>query len=258
MESKVVATTMENKVLATVSGFAITEADVSDFLRGMGKNGQNYDNAEGRKAVLNELINQKLLLLEAQKNLFEAEPAFKEQLKKAKESLLSSYALEKAIAAVRISDKEIEDYYNENQDKFVTPETVNASHILVDTEEQAKEIYARIAAGEISFEDAAKEYSSCPSKENGGSLGDFGRGQMVPEFDAAVFKMEVGEVTKEPVATQFGFHLIRLNEKKKGETMPLAAIKERLGQQLLMQKQQKAYESKINQLKILFPVDMAL
>ena len=249
---------MENKILATVNGSPITEAEVTAFLRGMGQNGQAYNNPEGRKAILNELVAQKLLLLDAQKNLLEAEPAFKEQLKKAKESLLANYALEKVITAVRITDKEIEDYYNENADKFVSPATVNASHILVDTEALAKEILAKIEKGEISFEDAAKEYSSCPSKENGGSLGDFGKGQMVPEFDSAVFAMEVGEITKEPVQTQFGYHLIRLNSKKEGETMPLDSIKERLGQQLLGQKQQKAYESRVNQLKILYPVDMVL
>jgi peptidyl-prolyl cis-trans isomerase C len=249
---------MENKILATVNGTPITDAEVSAFLRGMGQQGQAYNNPEGRKAILQELVAQKLLLLDAQKNLLEAEPAFKEQLKKAKESLLANYALEKVITGVRITDKEIEDYYNENQDKFVSPATVNASHILVDSEEKAKEIYEKIEKGEMSFEDAAKEYSSCPSKDNGGSLGDFGKGQMVPEFDAAVFEMEVGEVTKEPVQTQFGYHLIRLNSKKEGETMPLDSIKERLGQQLLGQKQQKAYESRINQLKILYPVDIAL
>ena len=249
---------MENKILATVNGTPITDAEVSAFLRGMGQQGQAYNNPEGRKAILQELVAQKLLLLDAQKNLLEAEPAFKEQLKKAKESLLANYALEKVITGVRITDKEIEDYYNENQDKFVSPATVNASHILVDSEEKAKEIYEKIEKGEMSFEDAAKDYSSCPSKDNGGSLGDFGKGQMVPEFDAAVFEMEVGEVTKEPVQTQFGYHLIRLNSKKEGETMPLDSIKERLGQQLLGQKQQKAYESRINQLKILYPVDIAL
>ncbi len=249
---------MNEKVLATVNGLPITEADVSAFLRGMGQNGQAYDNPEGHKAVLGELVAQKLLLLDAQKNLYEAEPAFKEQLKKAKESLLTSYAFEKVISAVRISDKEVEDYYNENKEKFVSPATVNASHILVDSEEKAKEILEKIEKGEQSFEDAAKEYSSCPSKENGGSLGDFGRGQMVPEFDAAVFAMEIGEITKEPVQTQFGYHLIRLNSKKEGESIALETIKERLSQQLLTQKQQKAYESRVNQLKILFPVDMMI
>ncbi len=249
---------MENKILAKVNGFAITEAEVKEFLRSMGKNGQAYDNPEGHKAVLTELINQKLLYLEAMKNLYEAEPAFKEQLKKAKESLLTSYAFEKVIGGVRIADSEVEAYYNENKEKFVSPESVNASHILVESEELAREILAKIEGGEVSFEDAAKEHSTCPSKENGGSLGDFTRGQMVPEFDSAVFSMTVGEITKEPVKTQFGYHLIKLNSKKEGETVPFEQVKERLSAQLLSQKQQKAYESKINQLKILFPVDMLL
>ena len=117
---------------------------------------------------------------------------------------------------------------------------------------------AKIESGAITFEDAAKEYSSCPSKENGGSLGDFTRGQMVPEFDTAVFEMAVGEITKTPVQTQFGYHLIRLNSKNEGETMQFEQIKDKITKQLLGQKQQKAYESKINQLKILFPVDTLL
>ncbi|MBP3605509.1 MAG: peptidylprolyl isomerase [Clostridia bacterium] len=192
------------------------------------------------------------------KNLYEAEPAFKEQLKKAKENLLTSYAFEKVISGVRIADSEVEAYYNENKEKFVSPESVNASHILVESEELAREILAKIEDGEVSFEDAAKEHSTCPSKENGGSLGDFTRGQMVPEFDNAVFSMTVGEITKEPVKTQFGYHLIKLNSKNEGQTLPFEQVKERLSAQLLSQKQQKAYESKINQLKILFPVDTLL
>ena len=245
---------MENKILATVNGTPITDAEVDAFLRGMGQQGQAYNNPEGRKAILQELVAQKLLLLDAQKNLLEAEPAFKEQLKKAKESLLASYALEKVITGVRITDKEIEDYYNENQDKFVSPATVNASHILVDSEEKANELLASIHAGEISFEDAAKANSSCPSSAQGGSLGDFGRGQMVPEFDTACFEMEIGEV-RGPVKTQFGYHLIRLNGKKAAETIPYADVRGQLYEQVTREKQQAAYQSKINQLKIMYPVD---
>jgi peptidyl-prolyl cis-trans isomerase C len=91
--------------------------------------------------------------------------------------------------------------------------------------------------------------------ENGGNLGEFGRGQMVPEFDKAVFEMEVGEITSEPVKTQFGYHLIKLNEKKDAAVTPLEEIREELKNVLLDEKKHQAYESKINQLKILFPVD---
>ena len=175
-----------------------------------------------------------------------------------KERLLISYAGNKIIANVRVTDDEIREYYEENKEKFVADATVNASHILVDSEERANEILAEIKSGKISFEDAARANSSCPSSEQGGSLGDFGRGQMVPEFDSAVFSMEVGEISAAPVKTQFGYHLIKLNSKAEAKPRELAEIKAELGEALLAQKRQKAYESKINQLKIVYPVDLTV
>lgn len=246
------------KILATVNGSPITEREVDEFLVSLGQRGQSYNNPEGRKIILNQLIGNKLLLLDAKRNLLEAEPEFKAELARLKDNLLVSFAGDRVISAVTVSDKEAEDYYNENTDKFVSDETVNASHILVETEEQAKEIGAKIAAGEMTFEAAAAEYSSCPSKANGGNLGDFGRGQMVPEFDKAVFEMEVGEVTAEPVKTQFGYHLIKLVSKSEAKPMAFADIKEEIKGALLNEKRRKAYDSKINQLKILYPVDISL
>ena len=92
-----------SKILANVGGMPITEDDVNDFLANLGPRGQSYNNPEGRKVVLNQLIGNKLLLLDAKRNLLEAEPAFKAQLNKVKDSLLSSYAAEKAIANVNVS-----------------------------------------------------------------------------------------------------------------------------------------------------------
>ena len=246
---------MDNKILANVGGIAITNAEIDEFLANLGQRGQGYNNPEGRKIILNQLVANKLLLLEARKNLYEMEPEFKAQLAKFKDSLLVSYATEKAISAVTVSDKEAEDYYNANSERFMGEETVSASHILVETEEEAREIYARIAAG-ASFEEEALAHSTCPSKANGGNLGEFGRGQMVPEFDEAVFSMEVGEL-RGPVQTQFGYHLIRLNSKGEETEMPFDAVKEQLKAKLMQDKQQAAYQSKLNQLKILYPVDRA-
>ena len=247
-----------SKILATVSGMPITEDDVNEFLAGLGQRGQSYNNPEGRKAVLNQLIGNKLLTLDAKRNLLEAEPQFKAKLAKIKDNLLASYAAEKAVAGVTVSDKEVEEYYEKNKESFAGQETVNASHILVDSEEKALEVLAKIKSGEMTFEAAASEYSSCPSKARGGNLGDFGKGQMVPEFDGAVFAMEVGEITEKPVQTQFGYHLIKLNSKKEAEPMALADIAGEIKNALIAEKQSAAYESKINQLKILYPVDMML
>ena len=247
-----------SKILATVGGMPITEDDVNEFLMNLGPRGQSYNNPQGRQVVLAQIIGNKLLLLDAKRNLFEMEPAFKAELAKVKDSLLSSYAADKVLSAVSVSDAEVEKYYNENKDKFISEESVNASHILVESEERALEILAKIKAGEISFEDAAAENSSCPSKANGGNLGDFGKGQMVPEFDVAVFAMEVGEITDAPVKTQFGYHLIKLNAKNPAKEMPFAEIKDEIKEALTIEKRKSAYESKINQLKILYPVDMMI
>ncbi|MBQ1260814.1 MAG: peptidylprolyl isomerase [Clostridia bacterium] len=244
------------KVLARVGGVEITEADVTEFLAGLGQRGASYDNPQGRRLVLEQLIGNKLLLLDARRNLFEADPAFKAELARLKETLLVNFAAEKAVSGVKITDSEVEKYYEDNKDKFESGESVNASHILVDSEEKALEILKKIESGEVSFEDAAKEFSSCPSGERGGELGDFTRGQMVPEFDSAVFAMSVGEITSTPVKTQFGYHIIRLNSKNESTLTPLAQIKDKLSDMLLSEKRQSAYESKINQLKIMYPVDM--
>lgn len=243
------------KILAKVGPLTVSEEDIDRFLMGLGQRGQSYNTPEGRKMVLEQLIGNKLLLLDARRNLLEGEPEFKAELARLKEELLISYATNKALSAVTVSDKEAKEYYDAHASEFVAGESVNASHILVDTEDAALSILEKIKSGGISFEDAAKEHSSCPSGQNGGNLGDFTRGQMVPEFDKAVFEMEVGTITDAPVKTQFGYHLIKLNSKRDAETAPFDGVKDQLKDMLLGQKRRSAYESKINQLKIMYPVD---
>ena len=247
---------MSSKILATVGALTVTDDEVTEFIMGLGQRGQMYNTPEGRRAILNQIIGNKLLLLDAKRNLLEAEPAFKEQLARLKDSLLTNYAGEKVLSAVNVTATEVEAYYNENKEQFMKPETVNASHILVSSEDLAKKIYEDIASGKISFEDAARENSSCPSKENGGNLGDFAKGQMVPEFDSAVFSMEVGEITSTPVKTQFGYHLIKLVAKNPASEASFAEVKDSISEHLLLEKRRKAYDSKINQLKIMYPVDI--
>ncbi len=90
--------------------------------------------------------------------------------------------------------------------------TASARHILVGSEEQCNQLKEKINNGEITFEDAAKEYSQCPSGADGGNLGTFPEGMMVPEFDKVVFNDEVG-VVHGPVQTQFGYHLLEITER---------------------------------------------
>ena len=244
-----------NNVLAVVGGKQITDADVDAMIASMGQQAQAYMSPQGRAMILEELIAQKLLLLDATRNLYEREAAFKEQLARVKEDLLINYAVGKVVSGVRVTDDEAKQYFEEHADQFIGEEQVSASHILVDSEDKANELLAKINAGEITFEDAAREHSSCPSSRQGGSLGEFGRGQMVPEFEEAAFSMEVGTVSA-PVKTQFGYHLIRLNAKNEPKPVSYNEARESIYQKLIADKREAAYRSRVNQLKILFPVDI--
>jgi len=164
------------------------------------------------------------------------------------------YAIAKCVESVKVKEEDVKAFYEAHKDQLNAEESVNASHILVDHEDKAKEIMDSIENGDITFEDAARQYSSCPSSAQGGNLGDFGRGQMVPEFDTACFEMAEGEI-RGPVQTQFGYHIIKLNKKNEAAPMAYADIKDELAAQVTREKQQAAYQSKVNQLKILYPVD---
>ena len=244
----------QDRIVAQVAGKPIMESEIDATLMQMGQRAQSYNNPQGRAMILEQLINKKLFLLDAQRNLLEREPAFKEQLNRVKEELLASYNIQKAVEKVRVTDEEVKKYYDEHPEQFDAGDSFNASHILVDSEELAKELKAKIESGELTFENAAMEHSTCPSGKQGGSLGDFGKGQMVPEFENACAAMNEGELS-DPVKTQFGWHIIKLNKKSSGGKIEFTLVKDEIRDALIGEKQQAAYQSRVNQLKILYPVD---
>ena len=242
---------MENsRPLAVVGTITITDQDVTQAIMGMGARAESFNNPQGRNAVLEKLIEQALFLTDARKNMMEYDPVFKKQLQSVKDELLTQFAVSKAIERANVTEAEIKAFFDENPAQFMGQETVSASHILVEDEARANELMAKIQSGEVSFEDCAKECSSCPSGQAGGSLGEFGHGQMVPEFDEACFSMEVGEL-RGPVKTQFGYHIIRLDGKKDAVPMKLAEVHDAIRDHLLADKRRQAYQSKVNQMKIM-------
>ncbi|MDO4356901.1 MAG: peptidylprolyl isomerase [Clostridia bacterium] len=243
-----------NRTLAVVAGVPIRQSDVEEAILAMGARGRNYDNPQGRAAVLDQLINQRLFLADAKKTMLEYDPAFKQQLAKVKDDLLFQFAVSRALERVNVTEEEIRAFYDANPDQFAGQKQVTASHILVEDRAQAEELLKKIQSGELAFEDAARQFSTCPSAANGGSLGEFGRGQMVPEFDEACFSMEPGEL-RGPVQTQFGYHLIRLDGVKDGQPVPFDQAREAIREHLLAEKGQKAFQTRVNQLKLMYPVD---
>lgn len=244
-----------NKVMATVDSQPITMADVLYFIQSMGPQGAQYNNEQGYKLIVEQLITQRLLFIDASKNGMAFEKDYKEQLEIMKRDLLTSYALNKLLASVEVTSAQCKEEYMKDPAKYSDQEKVSASHILVDSEEKANEILKKINDGEVSFEDAAKDNSSCPSSQSGGVLGEFARGSMVPEFEQAAFSMELDTVS-EPVKTQFGYHLIKVTDKKEAQPMSFEDAEESIKQQLTADVRQKALESKVTQLKILYPVDV--
>lgn len=246
---------LNNEILATVDGQPITLADVLYFIQAMGPQGAQYNNEQGYQLIVEQLVTQKLLYLDAAKNGLAFEKDYKDQLEIMKRDLLTSYALNKLLAKVEVTEAQCKEEYLKDPNKYADEEKVTASHILVDSEESAEEIKGKIDEGVMSFEDAAREYSSCPSSQGGGLLGEFGRGAMVPEFEKAAFELELDKVS-EPVKTQFGYHLIKVTEKSDAKPLSFDEAKETIEHELLSAARQRAVDSKVNQLKILYPVDI--
>lgn len=215
----------------------------------------NFQGEEGKKALLEELVNQKLIYIEAMENNINEEDKYKADFEKLVENFTTQFAIQKLINSVAVTHEELEDYYNNNQESFKSPEKVKASHILVDSEELAKEIQGKIAEG-ASFEDLAAEYSSCPSKERGGDLGEFTKGQMVPEFEDAAFELSVGDIS-EPVKTQFGYHLIKVAHKSDSKTMEFEEVRSNLLKNMMAERQHMKYQEHIADLRSKHNVTMS-
>lgn len=243
---------MEKHVIAKIDGVEITTAHYENFLRQLNPQLREYYNKKGfSKEILDELISQQLLVIDAREKGYDKNEDFIEVLKSTEDSLLMTYALGKTLENIEIDDEEIKKYYEENKEHFSQGPTVSASHILVETEEEANNIFKEVNAE--NFAEIAKEKSSCPSSANGGSLGEFSQGQMVPEFDEKVFSMNVGEIS-EPVKTQFGYHIIKLDDKQ--EELDFDKIKGSVAAELKSKKEQETYVNKIKELSAKHKVEV--
>lgn len=246
---------MENKVLAKVNGREITEADIQLAVQKFPREKQSFLLSEqGKQQLLEQLVSFELYYNYGKEVGMENLEEFKERLAIVEREILTQMAIEKVINEVEVTDKEVEEYYEANKEMFKTGDTVVASHILVDSEELAKEVMVKINGG-LAFEEAAEKYSTCPSKAQGGNLGRFGKGQMVPEFEEAAFKIEVG-VLSEPVKTQFGYHLIKVEDKQEASVRTFNEVKDMIKSQIFQERQNFKYMSFTEELKKKYSVEM--
>jgi peptidyl-prolyl cis-trans isomerase C len=225
----------------------------------------------GSKLEMKELDKQVAEKIAQSKAKFPDNTAFETALKSAsltvkeleelvrKDIVINSLVDKEVAAKIAVSDADAKKFYDENIDKFKQGENIRASHILCGIDpkataeekkkakEKAEALLKEIKAGK-DFAELAKTNSTCPSSAQGGDLGEFGKGQMVPSFEAAAFALKPGEVS-DVVETQFGYHIIKLTEKKEAGVTKFDEVKERIQEYLKGTKMQKAVADYIDNLK---------
>jgi len=223
------ALAQSDTVVATVSGQSITEADVQMAVSELDQQFAQLTPEQKRAAALSAIIEIRLMSEKAKASKLDQDENFKRKLAFLNERALHAQVIEKEISP-KVTDEMLKARYDKEVAARPPAEEVRARHILVKTEEEAKEIIAKLDGG-ADFEALAKEKSSDPgSGANGGDLGFFSKGQMVPEFEAAAFALEPGAYTKTPVKSDFGFHVIKLEEKRTQPPVAFDEVKDQIRQ----------------------------
>lgn len=242
----------EDKVVATINGKPVTEADIALAVSDLDEQFARLPEEQRRAAALSAIIEIRLMAEEAAAKGIDKDAAFQRRMAFLQQRALHAAVIDNEIAG-KITEEEVRARYDQQIAATPPSNEVKARHILVKTKEEAEAIIKRLDAGE-SFEDIAKEVSTDPgSGANGGDLGWFGPGQMVPEFEQAAFALEVGAHSKEPVQSQFGWHIIKVEDKRQQQPPAYEQVKEQFRSLVLREK----YFALVEALRAKAAVDIA-
>jgi len=268
--SPIFAESGKNQVVAQVGNEQLTEEKLNARITMLPPQVQEMlkNNPATRGQLINAWVEMILWAKDAESQGLEKTPDIQLKLSDMRHSVLAMAAKEKLAKDMEVSSAERDEYYQQHKQEFIKPEEVSAQHILINLPEKStpeeetkaqaivKEVQEKIKKNE-SFAELAKTYSDDPgSKTNGGNLGPFGRGRMVPEFEKAAFATPVGQVS-EPVRTKFGFHLIKVNEKTPESQQTLADATEKIDAIIKGKKQKAALDKHLTELKGKYPVTVS-
>lgn len=261
------------EAVATVDGETITANDLYQLMvKSVGP--QAVEQLITQKLIDNEAAKQNISVSEEEVNVefeeikgnFPSEEMFNMQLQymgiseeQFKEQLASDLKLRKLVEPeIEVTEEEVQTFYEENQEQFGTPEQVRASHILLKKEDKelAEKILSEVKNGG-DFAALAKEYSEDSSAAQGGDLGYFGRGQMVPPFEEAAFSLEVNEIS-DLVESQYGYHIIKVTDKKEADIPSFEEVKDQVREIVLNQKLSERVSSYIQELRSAAKIENAL
>ena len=234
-----------DKVLARVGSHDITESEALEFIKPFGQQAAMlYASEQGRKMVIDDLISMRLYALDAEEKKLDQNP-----------TMLAQVAMREVIKDISVTEDEVKKFYEDNQKLFTQPERVSASHILVSDDETLAKVQSELKAGK-SFDAVAKEFSIDPgSASNGGDLGEFPKGVMVPEFEKAAFELKNPGDVSEPVKSQFGWHVIKLGEHIPESVMPFEQVKDHIEQEVREKKTQEVLQARSKELEDKYTVE---
>jgi peptidyl-prolyl cis-trans isomerase C len=239
----------DDDIVAKIGNKKITVSEFNKLIGYLDPERQQMieSNPELKATLLTQLVQSMVISDLAKKKGFDKKPEIVQQIKFFSDSFLSTEYLKKEVVQkISIPESELKQYYDSHQEEFKTPEMVRARHILVRVAqgaseedkkkalEKAKDIVKKIQGGE-EFEKLAVEFSDDQgTKSKGGDLGFFPRGRMVKTFEDAVFALKPGEVS-DPIETQFGYHIIKVEEQKEPSTEPFETAKGKINEKLLQE-----------------------
>jgi len=245
--SLIASSALASDILVTVNGKNITKQDAEIFVNASSPQAHfsTLDKTQ-QDMIVDRLVEKTLFTELASKEGIDKKPEFQKNMKKIREELLVNMWMKEQMDNAVVSDSEAKTFYEKNADKFKQKDSVHARHILVKDEKDAKALIEQMKdlkddALKAKFIELAKSKSTGPSGPKGGDLGSFTKGQMVPEFSKAVWALNVGDITKEPVKTQFGYHIIYLEEKKPASSIPYEQVKDKIVASL----KQKQFATKV-------------
>jgi len=237
----------KNPVLASIGRTKITLNDFQERINNLPKRYQIIIRNRSND-YLQELINDTLLYNEALKKGLDKDKDAVKVIEEAKRKILIARLLKDEVDdAIKITDEDIAEYYEANSVKYMSPEIMRVSHILVPKKAEAEAILERLNKGE-NFDDLARAKSVDPTAQRAGDIGYFPKGQLIPEFEYACSQLEIGEVSG-IVRTKLGYHIIMLTDRKMPQQIPLEKVKEKVKAEIRAEKRQKLFNDLLTRLR---------
>ena len=236
-------------VLAEVNGVDITDTDfykeqesLPPYLKPM------TETPDGKKEMLDTMVVRELIMQQAKKDGIDKSPAVTAKLEDLKKRVIVEAFLKKKVEeSANVSDAELLEFYKKNQDKFKSGDQIRASHILMKSEDEAKDVLKQLQGG-AKFEELAKTHSIDAAAAKGGDLGWFGKGSMLPDFEKVAFGLKEGQ-TSGIVKTKFGYHIIKLTGKRAAGVRTFDEVKDQIKAAIIPEKQQETFKKLKEDLK---------